>query len=155
MITTDNKGNIFLEFIKVPESELEHIELDAPLTHALIVAKHNNKTLLMFNKWSKSWTLPGGVIEAGETPSECAVREMYEETGQKAEQVRFAGLMKFDLQPDFHGPHRVEYGALFAGVVENPTEFVKNDEAEKIVFWDGTEDIGAFELVDRKLSEFA
>lgn len=154
MIITDTKGNIFLEFIKIPESGLEQIELDAPLTHALIAAKHNNKTLLMFNKWSKSWTLPGGVIEAEETPRECAVREMYEETGQKVEQVSFAGLMKLDLQPDFYGSHRIEYGALFAGVVERPTDFIANDEAEKIVFWDGAEDIGDFEIIDRKLIEF-
>lgn len=154
MIITDARGNIFLEFTQIPESELEHIELDAPLTHALIVAKHDNKTLLMFNRWSKSWTLPGGVIEAGETPRECAIRETFEETGQKAEQVSFAGLMKFELQPDFHGPHRIEYGALFAGAVEQPTDFIANDEAEKIVFWDGDEDIGQFEIIDLKLIEF-
>lgn len=38
MIITDNHGNIFIEFRSVLESELEHLQLDAPLTHALIVA---------------------------------------------------------------------------------------------------------------------
>lgn len=34
------------------------------------------------------WTLPGGGLEAGETPAEAAVREVYEETGLRVKAVR-------------------------------------------------------------------
>ena len=34
------------------------------------------------------WTLPGGGLEAGETPAEAAVREVWEETGLRVKVVR-------------------------------------------------------------------
>ncbi|GGA55680.1 NUDIX domain-containing protein [Pelagibacterium lentulum] len=34
------------------------------------------------------WTLPGGRIEAGESPSECVTRELFEETGFLIEMPR-------------------------------------------------------------------
>lgn len=37
------------------------------------------------------WTMPGGVVEAGETLSEALVREIDEETKMKIEPVGFAG----------------------------------------------------------------
>ncbi|MGM1049245.1 MAG: hypothetical protein ACQEXX_24335 [Bacillota bacterium] len=72
----------------------------------------------------------------------------------KIEVVEFQGLMKFKLQPDFHGPERTEYGALFSGQLIQLNEFIENDEAKAIILWDGASDIGAVEEIDKKLIEF-
>lgn len=50
----------------------------------------------MEEKLGISW----GMIDKGETPRECAVRELYEETNQSVTQLKFKGLMKFKLKPD-------------------------------------------------------
>ncbi|SDX37512.1 hypothetical protein SAMN05518855_10131 [Paenibacillus sp. CF384] len=81
------------------------------------------------------------------------VRELYEETSQTLRNAVFKGLMKFDLQPSFHGPRRIEYGALFYGELDDFVAFIPNDEAESIVLWDGSSDIGDIEGIDRKLIE--
>lgn len=100
-IVTDSRGNIFLEFINIEYDKVTTITLDAPVTHALIVAKYQGKYLFMHNKWRKNWELPGGIIEAGENAQQCVIRELFEETNQNIDTVEFKGLMKFRLQPRF------------------------------------------------------
>ena len=46
------------------------------------------------------WTLPGGVVEAGETLSEALVREVQEETGMAVEPVALAGFREVLVRDD-------------------------------------------------------
>ncbi len=41
----------------------------------------DDKVLLIFHPYLKSWFQPGGHIDDGESPIEAAIREVYEETG--------------------------------------------------------------------------
>ncbi len=41
------------------------------------------------------WTLPKGKIEPGETPTECALREVAEETGYRCHLGRFIGEVEY------------------------------------------------------------
>lgn len=153
-IMTDSKGNIFLEFLKIDYEQLDTITLDAPLTHALIVVECQGKHLFLHNKWRNYWELPGGLIEQGETSKQCVIRELFEETNQNINEVEFKGLMKFRLQPSFHGPERTEYGALFSGQIYQLDDFVENEEAKSITLWDGVSEIGDIAEIDKKLIEF-
>ncbi|NBA93455.1 NUDIX hydrolase [Pseudomonas sp. R5(2019)] len=47
---------------------------------ATIICRRDRR-ILFVRKPKAKWTLPGGKVEAGETPLEAAVRELYEETG--------------------------------------------------------------------------
>ncbi|MGW7693821.1 NUDIX domain-containing protein [Streptomyces asiaticus] len=38
---------------------------------------------MVFDRFRQSWELPGGRIEAGESPRQAAARELLEETGQE------------------------------------------------------------------------
>ena len=44
------------------------------------------------------WIGVGGKFEEGETPEECAVREVYEETGLKVGSLRLRGIITFVMQ---------------------------------------------------------
>ena len=42
------------------------------------------------------WIGVGGKFESGESPEECLLREVYEETGYKIKSYRFRGIVTFD-----------------------------------------------------------
>ncbi len=62
----------------------------------IVVVTKDNKILLnkeyryIVNEYS--WEIPGGGIDEGETPEVAAIRELYEETGIKAEKVEKVGV---------------------------------------------------------------
>lgn len=151
MITTNAYGDVFVEFCAVPEESLATLKLDAPLTHALAGVEYDGKFLLMFNRFRQVWELPGGIIEPGETPRSCVLREIDEETAQEPNLLFFRGLMKFQLHPD----SRIEYGALFFARLDTLKPFEENSEAERIILWDRNTPIGEIDSIDRTLIEFA
>jgi len=53
-----------------------------------------DSNLLLANIASRGWDLPGGHIEANETPEEALVRELREETGASAESFKLIGYLK-------------------------------------------------------------
>lgn len=148
IITTNKRGDVFVAFHRCEESRIP--DAWTPITHALIVATHEGKTLLLLNTWKKTWELPGGVREPNESPRQCALRELSEETNQVVSDVTFRGIMEFRLQPD----GRTEFGALFCGIITDPRPFISDGEAQRILFWNGSSDIGEIDLIDKKLVKY-
>lgn len=59
---------------------------------ATVAVIKENKILLNLRSDTKTWGLPGGAIELGESLEETAARELYEETNLKAESFKFLKL---------------------------------------------------------------
>jgi len=154
MLTNDEKGNILLEMLNGSEEELCRQPALKPLTHALVLARKNGRILFVFNRFHQVWELPGGVIDPGESPGECALRELMEESNQTLQDLEFKGLMKLELMnhPNAEEKTRLEYGALYLGSVEKDREFKDNSEVEAIAWWDGKEAIGPISGIDAWLA---
>lgn len=148
-ICTNLNGDIFDEFISINEDQVDELKLDFPITHALVVARNKNGFLLMFNNWKQQWEVAGGILESGETLRECAIREMLEETNQVPGRIDFKGLMKFILKNG-----KTEYGGLFSAYIDNERPFLENNEANSIIFWDGSKDIGYIDKIDKELLKY-
>lgn len=52
------------------------------------VQREDGRVLVVWNKRYRCWTLPGGMVEGGETFAEGAERELFEETGCYAHSIR-------------------------------------------------------------------
>lgn len=64
-----------------------------PLAGSYAVIKCKERYLICFNKWRKQWEVPAGRRDEGETPEECARRELHEETSQSVKKMKFRGII--------------------------------------------------------------
>ena len=107
-----------------------------------------DKFVVGYNGWRKQWEFPAGGIDSGETAREAAIRELYEETHQRNEQLEFRGLFKVE---DAEG--QIKYQAIFTCQQEELKLFkhTEIDEMTEIRLWDMREDIGYVDECDVKI----
>lgn len=70
--------------------------------YVVIMSRMDGGFLLSRHKQRTTWEFQGGHIEPGETPEECALREVREETGLRLLDLRSRGVVRFrsDASPD-------------------------------------------------------
>lgn len=147
MIIKNKCGYELLEYIPCDEQEIINYE---NVTGAGIVVKVNDEFLIGFNNWRKQWEIPAGGIEKGESARQAAIRELFEETHQKVENIEFKGLFK-KKRPN----GEIVYMAIFLCVKDEIVPFVKkdDDENDEIKLWNLKEDIGYIDEIDLKIIE--
>ncbi|WP_411832114.1 NUDIX hydrolase [Pseudoxanthomonas mexicana] len=121
----------------------------APFGFALALVMQGSCVLLVRNRRRKAWELPGGYVDAGESAAHCAVREVMEETGQRATNPRWRALMELEVPDRADRGFLVKHGALYRVEVSSVAPFDPTDEIEAIGWWppgnppDGTSAIDA------------
>ncbi|WP_174545768.1 NUDIX hydrolase [Nocardiopsis dassonvillei] len=60
----------------------------------VVVRPEDGKVLVIKRTDDGRWVPPGGVLELNETPEQCVVREVREETGVEAKPIRLTGVYK-------------------------------------------------------------
>lgn len=147
MNLTKCNGLEFLEFINTTEEELYKYQ---PLAGSFAVITSGDKYLMCYNIWRKQWELPAGRREGDETPKECAIRELYEETGQKVLDMEFKGLLK--SKKIING--EIKFNPVYFARIEKIQPFIENEEISKIKLWDLREEIGYIDSVDLRILDF-
>ena len=108
-----------IEYIDIEEDEIEKY-LD--VTGAYAILKIGDKYVVGYNGWRKQWEFPAIRIDEGETAREAAIRELFEETHQRNEELEFKGLFKVEDSKD-----NIKYQAIFVCHQEELQPFKHND----------------------------
>ncbi|PIW69092.1 MAG: DNA mismatch repair protein MutT [Ignavibacteriales bacterium CG12_big_fil_rev_8_21_14_0_65_30_8] len=108
----------------------------------------NNKTLMLYRNKKENdyhegkWNGLGGKLEKGESPEECAVRELKEEAGLDVKNPTLKGIITF---PDFDGVDDwyvfiftiTEYSGKIIDSPEGKLEWISDDELTSLNLWKG------------------
>lgn len=104
------------------------------------------------------WIGVGGHAEAYESPEDCLLREVWEETGLTLTDYRFRGIVTFALK-DVETQYMCLYtatgwkGELTSDCREGVLEWVRKDEVDSLEIWEG--DKVFFRLLEEDCSFFS
>ncbi|HZW40220.1 MAG TPA: 8-oxo-dGTP diphosphatase [Ignavibacteriaceae bacterium] len=108
-----------------------------------------NKRTLMLHRIKKEndyhknkWNGLGGKFELGESPEDCARREIFEECGLKVNSLRMHGFITFplfDLVEDWHVFifSSDDYSGELINSTEGELEWIDEDKLLELNLWDG------------------
>ncbi|TLS36132.1 NUDIX hydrolase [Pseudalkalibacillus caeni] len=105
---------------------MEHNRVD--VVYTLLLNEDKTKILVVLNR-NGTWTLPGGAVEASETLTEAAVREVKEETGYDVKVGNIAGINEA-----FLGDNHVYFITYYGEIIQAPA-VITHDEAILEVKW--------------------
>lgn len=112
--------------------------MSVPILSTLVYCLQDRRVLMMQRRKEPNlglWVAPGGKIEIGESPYECAARELTEETGLKAASLIFRGLItEVSPQPDWQW-------MLFLYVATNFSGDVGESHREGALKWWGVSEV--------------
>ena len=144
----DTDGSVLISFDRLREEQLGTLDPSVPLTASLVVLWCGHECLMVFNRYRQAWELPGGMLDPGESAREAAIRELAEESGQRADSLDLAGVAKIRVAPD----NRLEYLAIYRGELDSPQPFTPNDEMSAATWWNPTEPLTALFPIDAALA---
>ncbi len=121
--------------MKIINATLCYIQQDE---HTLMLHRVKKENDIHQDKWNGL----GGKVESGESPEECLIREIKEESGLTLTSYRLAGLLTFPLFDGFNDWQVFLYQASeFTGdLIDSPEgklEWVATDKLLDLNLWEG------------------
>jgi phosphatase NudJ len=98
---------------------------------ALVVVRRGHRFLMtQEKKYGATWSIPGGRVEVGESLTEAAVREVFEETGVP---VALDGILRVETTPGEQARFRI----LFTGypIDDTPPKDTADDESLRAAYY--------------------
>ncbi len=128
----------------------------------LAYIENGKSTLLLYRNKKKNdenagkWIGVGGKFLAGESPEECMLREVYEETGLTPTSYRYRGIVTFvsgDYCEYMHLFTVSAYTGDLTACDEGELAFIENEKISELPMWEG--DRVFFDLLKKDLPFFS
>jgi 8-oxo-dGTP diphosphatase len=114
----------------------------------LCYIRKENKTLMLYRNKKENdyhegkWNGLGGKFEPGESPEECAIREVKEESGLTVKNLKLKGIITFpmfDTKEDWYVFLYVidQFEGELIDSPEGRLEWIDNDRLTELNLWDG------------------
>jgi len=121
-----------------------------PIVGVGVLVKRGDKVLLVrrrFDPGRGKWSIPGGLVELGETVRDAALREVYEETGLNVKLDRLLGVVDY-IERDERGRVRFHYVLVdFLAYAEGPEKVKPSDEFLE-VRWVKASEVKRYDITD-------
>ena len=136
MLSMNKSGRKLIEYINITENNMENYY---NITSSLVILIVQDKFVIGYNKYRNQWEFPAGHIEKGETLKQTTFRELFEETHQRVDNLKFKGLFRIEDNKKI-----IKYQAIYIGYKSRLSDFIykDNDEMKKIYLWNLKENIG-------------
>lgn len=123
------------QFIANLRTKIGHDLMLLP-TIVVIARDPEGNALFVFDRDADQWTLPGGIIEPGESPANAAVRELWEETRVLARLTRIVGVIGGEgCETHYSNGDRIAWVAtVFAATVDACTPQPDGAETSEACF---------------------
>jgi 8-oxo-dGTP diphosphatase len=116
------------KFVRLHELEERSVASFAKLRFAVMIARSPDGAVLVFNRYRQLWELPGGFIDAGESPRVSAERELLEEAGCLARNTRWLGIVEVDDGAS-------HYGAVYGCDADTVNAKFRSSETDGVHCW--------------------
>jgi 8-oxo-dGTP pyrophosphatase MutT (NUDIX family) len=126
-----HSGLEVLSFIYCDKPDVPEVDSHIPLLWTMVVAQYGDGFVSAYNFNRHQWELPSGGIEPGESPEDCARRELQEESSQIASDLVCKGLFKSRVSAEASAT----YAALYYTAIETLQPFVPNEETNRFRIW--------------------
>lgn len=125
----------------------DHVD-DSQLKFAVIISKHDGKWVLCRHRERTTYEFPGGHRESGETISDTAKRELYEETG--AGEFELTDICIYSVKDMKQSDEPESYGMLYFADIKSFLPLPES-EMEEVLFFRHIPDNWTYPLIMPKL----
>lgn len=99
---------------------------DDHLAGCKVILIYEDRLIMAYHPYRKGWEFPGGKLEPRESLQQCAVREVWEETGALLSELQLLGTYRVE------GNDYLIHSAIYLGKVKSLEKLPIQSEMEKI-----------------------